>query len=137
MAASAKKVSRNSPCPCGSGLKYKNCCVGKRSVPGSAAPKQPLAKATLLFAGVIVFALGTLATARYVDAQGFALPPARPAATPTPTPQPWEYDYRTNRHWHAPHGHWHDGPAPAESERAAAAAAPISVPASVPAGARQ
>ena len=22
----AEKVGRNSPCPCGSGLKYKNCC---------------------------------------------------------------------------------------------------------------
>ena len=26
---SADKVGRNDPCPCGSGLKYKNCC-GKR-----------------------------------------------------------------------------------------------------------
>jgi hypothetical protein len=25
-----KKVSRNSPCPCGSGRKYKHCCYGKR-----------------------------------------------------------------------------------------------------------
>jgi hypothetical protein len=24
-----KKVSRNAPCPCGSGKKYKNCCHGK------------------------------------------------------------------------------------------------------------
>ncbi len=24
-----KKVSRNVPCPCGSGKKYKNCCYGK------------------------------------------------------------------------------------------------------------
>jgi hypothetical protein len=25
-----KKVSRNAPCPCGSGKKYKPCCYGKR-----------------------------------------------------------------------------------------------------------
>jgi methionyl aminopeptidase len=25
------KVSRNDPCPCGSGLKYKKCCLGKRT----------------------------------------------------------------------------------------------------------
>jgi hypothetical protein len=25
-----KKVSRNAPCPCGSGKKYKHCCYGKR-----------------------------------------------------------------------------------------------------------
>jgi len=25
-----KKISRNAPCPCGSGRKYKNCCGGKQ-----------------------------------------------------------------------------------------------------------
>lgn len=25
----AQKVSRNAPCPCGSGKKHKNCCLGK------------------------------------------------------------------------------------------------------------
>jgi methionyl aminopeptidase len=30
------KVGRNDPCPCGSGLKYKKCCLGKKHpVPGS------------------------------------------------------------------------------------------------------
>ena len=24
-----KKLSRNAPCPCGSGKKYKHCCHGK------------------------------------------------------------------------------------------------------------
>ena len=24
-----QKISRNAPCPCGSGKKYKNCCLGK------------------------------------------------------------------------------------------------------------
>ncbi len=28
---SSAKLSRNSPCPCGSGLKYKKCCYGKSS----------------------------------------------------------------------------------------------------------
>ncbi len=26
---SGKKISRNDPCPCGSGRKFKNCCIGK------------------------------------------------------------------------------------------------------------
>lgn len=26
-----KKVGRNDPCPCGSGKKFKNCCLGKAS----------------------------------------------------------------------------------------------------------
>jgi uncharacterized protein YecA (UPF0149 family) len=25
--AAAKKIGRNAPCPCGSGKKYKKCCV--------------------------------------------------------------------------------------------------------------
>lgn len=28
---SKKKIGRNDPCPCGSGLKYKNCCLGRRN----------------------------------------------------------------------------------------------------------
>ena len=26
------KISRNAPCPCGSGKKYKKCCLGKENV---------------------------------------------------------------------------------------------------------
>jgi serine-type anaerobic sulfatase-maturating enzyme len=29
--AAARQTGRNDPCPCGSGLKYKKCCLGKRS----------------------------------------------------------------------------------------------------------
>lgn len=31
--ASRQKVGRNDPCPCGSGKKFKNCCIKKRSGP--------------------------------------------------------------------------------------------------------
>jgi hypothetical protein len=27
-----KKMGRNDPCPCGSGLKYKKCCLGKSKI---------------------------------------------------------------------------------------------------------
>jgi uncharacterized protein YecA (UPF0149 family) len=27
----ARKVGRNDPCPCGSGKKYKKCCLGKEA----------------------------------------------------------------------------------------------------------
>jgi methionyl aminopeptidase len=30
---STDKVGRNAPCPCGSGLKYKKCCLGKNGAP--------------------------------------------------------------------------------------------------------
>jgi tetratricopeptide (TPR) repeat protein len=51
-------VNRNDPCPCGSGLKYKKCCLGKPGAPGSAAedakpgtptgPRALLARATAM-----------------------------------------------------------------------------------------
>src|SRR5262252_9152786 len=31
------KVGRNDPCPCGSGKKYKKCCLPSQSVPAPAA----------------------------------------------------------------------------------------------------
>lgn len=41
-----KKVNRNDPCPCGSGKKYKNCCINKpKALPFKAKllsqPSQP------------------------------------------------------------------------------------------------
>jgi len=33
---STEKVGRNDPCPCGSGLKFKKCCLGKEQNPESA-----------------------------------------------------------------------------------------------------
>lgn len=31
------KIGRNDPCPCGSGKKYKNCCLGKEAQEGEKA----------------------------------------------------------------------------------------------------
>jgi hypothetical protein len=41
---SGKKVSRNDPCPCGSGRKFKNCCLGKGidREAQQAAPRPPV-----------------------------------------------------------------------------------------------
>lgn len=39
-----QKVGRNDPCPCGSGKKYKNCCMSKEKPAGSAARKKLTAK---------------------------------------------------------------------------------------------
>lgn len=40
------KVGRNEPCPCGSGRKYKHCCMGRQS--------NTLMAYKLLFAGLLV-----------------------------------------------------------------------------------
>ena len=34
-------VGRNDPCPCGSGKKYKKCCIGKEPVARDSAPLPP------------------------------------------------------------------------------------------------
>jgi hypothetical protein len=44
---SHKKISRNAPCPCGSGKKYKHCCYGKgfedeREPASRQPPKYPI-----------------------------------------------------------------------------------------------
>jgi tetratricopeptide (TPR) repeat protein len=36
-----ERTGRNDPCPCGSGRKYKKCCLGKRQAAASAAPPLP------------------------------------------------------------------------------------------------
>ena len=39
------KVGRNEPCPCGSGRKYKKCCLGKQPAPGPAISARAGARA--------------------------------------------------------------------------------------------
>nr|MBF0221017.1 SEC-C domain-containing protein [Desulfobulbaceae bacterium] len=36
------KIGRNQPCPCGSGLKYKKCCLKDKPITTTAAPKQKI-----------------------------------------------------------------------------------------------
>jgi hypothetical protein len=40
----SKKVGRNDPCPCGSGKKYKKCCLDKTQLQAMAAPSSELDK---------------------------------------------------------------------------------------------
>ena len=37
----AKKIGRNDPCPCGSGKKYKNCCLGRKVATVNRTPSKP------------------------------------------------------------------------------------------------
>jgi methionyl aminopeptidase len=39
-----KKIGRNDPCPCGSGLKYKQCCMNKNTAPNESLAEQYLRK---------------------------------------------------------------------------------------------
>ena len=37
----SKKIGRNEPCPCGSGKKYKHCCLGKKVATTDRSPSKP------------------------------------------------------------------------------------------------
>ena len=45
-----KKVGRNDPCPCGSGKKYRKCCLGKALLPSQNPPSTDLANLKVEFA---------------------------------------------------------------------------------------
>jgi len=36
------KIGRNHPCPCGSGKKYKNCCLNRKMTPNQSFPEQAM-----------------------------------------------------------------------------------------------
>ncbi|MFW6039005.1 MAG: SEC-C metal-binding domain-containing protein [bacterium] len=111
--ASQREPDRNSPCPCGSGRKYKRCCAGKTPAAASAARKKSRTLTVLL--SVMLVALAT--TWVVMAFSGNGTPNAsseldRPAGQ---SPAAWEYDAANNRHWHPEHGDWHDGPPPGGS----------------------
>jgi hypothetical protein len=61
-----KKVSRNAPCPCGSGKKFKHCCHGKGidwSEPGPSMPRLPPGPVPLGQYGIVDTRLKALARA--------------------------------------------------------------------------
>jgi hypothetical protein len=75
-------VSRNAPCPCGSGLKYKACCAGKGR-PGRSRWAGVLVAVAVL-GGLLVTAVSLL------DSDSGDAP--------------------SGKVWSEEHGHWHDAP---------------------------
>jgi len=116
-------IPRNSPCPCGSGKKYKNCCIGKRLAASTTAGSS---RTMLVGIGVVAaLILGAWAwNTRTSESPGdfISAPVSPPATAPFTgtmggTPAPYEYDAVNDRHWHAGHGHWHNGPPPPPEAR--------------------
>ena len=76
------KVGRNAPCPCGSGKKYKACCLAK-SAPGAPMPLRDKLLIALVGIGLAAGVAALVATLVGRDTQ----------------PQ---------RVWSEEHQHWHD-----------------------------
>lgn len=74
------KIGRNDPCPCGSGRKYKQCCLAR--------DEQGMTTQTKILAGIIGIVL----------VAGAIL-----AVT-------WDSDTEQRRVWSEEHGHWHTVP---------------------------
>jgi len=132
-------VGRNDPCPCGSGLKYKQCCSGKMilnkrrrgwvlGVLGLAlvtvaawglmrSQARPTAPTGVRMPPPNTSARATTAPGTSAAPNPFGAPQAIGATTTMPgpagvAPQAWAYDAASNRHFDPNHGHWHGGPPP-------------------------
>ncbi len=121
-------TGRNEPCPCGSGLKYKNCHAGKSS---RGVSKGLIA---LLAAIGLVAAIGVIGALRNGDGStssstGANVPapsavnPMNPGRPQPPGPTP------PGKVWDVAHGHWHDAaPAGASPIQITPGAAPGTTP---------
>jgi hypothetical protein len=87
------KAGRNDACPCGSGKKYKKCCLGKDLV---AAPAQPIVSSVLRSATGPLRANSVPATS---SRSGLSSSPAQATKAPTPPPPPDPIAERGDRRW--------------------------------------
>jgi hypothetical protein len=101
------KTSRNSPCTCGSGMKYKQCCGLKED-----QKSRTMVIVGLLVVGVLI--VGAVFVSRdgnqpTATAGAPVDPGAQPAGVPG-SPQP-PGPAPAGKVWSSEHGHWHDAPA--------------------------
>lgn len=97
------KTTRNEPCPCGSGRKYKNCCQAKDAA--KAAPGIRSKATGWIF--WLLGAFGLLALVLIVGPFSANQPTGNAGGVPgaqAPGPAP------AGKVWSAEHGHWHDVP---------------------------
>ena len=116
---------RNGPCPCGSGKKYKNCCINKKFV----APKTG---SRTIFYVVLTVAVAVIAGAAMINNLRNPAPTVVPTSNAPKTtpdasglyPQP-AGPVPPGKVWSPEHDHWHDAASPTG---ASTPLAPISMP---------
>jgi hypothetical protein len=103
-------IGRNEPCPCGSNLKYKNCCADKSRRGVSKGLIALLAAIGIIAAvGVVGALIGRDDDAAVRARTNAAAPAANPQQPGKPQPGPAP----PGKVWTVEHGHWHDVPAAA------------------------
>ncbi len=113
------KVSRNAPCPCGSGEKFKNCCGAGDNIRAGVAGGRVLAIIVgIAVIGGVVIAIDTFRTTDL-------------------SVQPYVYDAENDQYFDPVHGHMHPGRPPQNPGEAGQAdhdgrAADLSGPAPIP-----
>lgn len=101
-------IGRNEPCPCGSNLKYKNCCADKSQRGVSKGLIALLAAIGIIAAVGVVGALTGRDDGSATRARNNA---ATPAAAPMQPGKPQPGPAPPGKVWSVEHGHWHDVPA--------------------------
>lgn len=97
-------VGRNEPCPCGSGRKYKSCCIGNER-------KTSRGLVYLLVTIGTIAAAGVAATVVTSSREKALAPTAGASRATTPRPQP-PGPVPAGKVWSVEHGHWHDAAPP-------------------------
>jgi hypothetical protein len=87
------ETGRNDACPCGSGKKFKNCCIGE-------AKRRSSRGLMFLIAAIVVIAAAGFVPQMLEDDQ------------PKRTPAPAASSSNAGKVWSPEHNHWHDAPAP-------------------------
>ena len=107
-----EKANRNKPCPCGSGKKYKNCCIGK----GLRFEKKDQSKMIIwIIAGIGIIIAGVVISNKFSSSSSQPAPIiTQPFNSQFPTSQsgsvPPPGSAPPGKVWSPEHGHWHDAP---------------------------
>src|SRR5687767_15338180 len=100
-------IGRNEPCPCGSRLKYKNCCADKSRRGVSKGLIALLAAIGVVASVGVVGALKDREEPRTTATANVPAPAVNPMQPGKPQPGPAP----PGKVWNVEHGHWHDIPA--------------------------
>jgi hypothetical protein len=138
------KISRNDPCPCGSGKKYKNCHENKENKNTSRVP--------LILGVIFIIALGIFLINPNQNLKSSGGKPGQvwseehghwhdaPSAPATTTPPAQEKATQPTstapegKVWSEEHGHWHDAPSASTTSTTPAQEKPTRPPGPAPEG---